>query len=34
LVGWPTVRAGIILAAAHGWKSRQVDFTLAFCQSP
>jgi len=34
LVGWPTVRAGLILAAAHGWKSRQVDFTLAFCQSP
>jgi hypothetical protein len=34
LVGWPTVRAGLLLAAAHGWKSRQVDFTLAFCQSP
>ena len=34
LVGWPTVRAGLVLAAAHGWKSRQVDFTLAFCQSP
>ena len=33
-VGWPTVRAGLLLAAAHGWKSRQVDFTLAFCQSP
>ena len=34
LVGWPTVRAGLLLAAAHGWKSRCVDFTLAFCQSP
>jgi len=34
LVGWPTVRAGMLLAATHGWKSRQVDFTLAFCQSP
>ena len=34
LVGWPTVRAGLVMAAAHGWKSRQVDFTLAFCQSP
>jgi Reverse transcriptase (RNA-dependent DNA polymerase) len=34
LVGWPTVRTGLLLAAAHGWKSRQVDFTLAFCQSP
>ena len=34
LVGWPTVRTALTLAAAHGWKSRQVDFTLAFCQSP
>ena len=34
LVGWPTIRAGLLLAATHGWKSRQVDFTLAFCQSP
>ena len=34
LVGWPTVRASLLLAATHGWKSRQVDFTLAFCQSP
>ena len=34
LVGWPTIRASLLLAAAHGWKSRQVDFTLAFCQSP
>ena len=34
LVGWPTVRTGLLKAAAHGWKSRQVDFTLAFCQSP
>ena len=34
LVGWPTVRACMLLAATHGWKSRQVDFTLAFCQSP
>ena len=34
LVGFPTVRAGMILAATQGWKSRQVDFTLAFCQSP
>jgi len=34
LVGWPTVCAGMLLAAAHGWKSRQVDLTLAFCQSP
>jgi len=24
----------MLLAAADGWKSRQVDFTLAFCQSP
>ena len=34
LVGWPTVRAAMLLVAANGWKSRQVDFTLAFCQSP
>ncbi len=34
LVGWPTVRTALTLAAAKGWKSRQVDFTLAFCQSP
>jgi len=34
LVGWPTVRTGLLMAATHGWKSRQVDFTLAFCQSP
>ena len=34
LVGWPTVRTGLLMAAAHGWTSRQVDFTLAFCQSP
>ena len=34
LVAWPTVRASLLLAATHGWKSRQVDFTLAFCQSP
>ena len=34
LVGWPTVRAALVLAAAKGWKSRQVDFTNAFCQAP
>ena len=34
LVGWPTIRAAMLLAATHNWKSRQVDFTLAFCQSP
>ena len=34
LVGWPTVRAGLLMAATSGWTSRQVDFTLAFCQSP
>jgi hypothetical protein len=34
LVGWPTVRAAMLLSAAHGWKSRQVDFTNAFCQAP
>ena len=34
LVGWPTIRAALLLAATHGWTSRQVDFTLAFCQSP
>ena len=34
LVGWPTVRAALLLAATHNWQSRQVDFTLAFCQSP
>ena len=34
LVAWPTVRAAMLLAATHGWHSRQVDFTLAFCQSP
>ena len=34
LVGWPTVRAALLLAATHGWQSRQVDLTLAFCQSP
>ena len=34
LVGWPTVRAALLMAATSGWTSRQVDFTLAFCQSP
>ena len=34
LVGWPTVRAALLMAATAGWQSRQVDFTLAFCQSP
>ena len=34
LVGWPTIRAALLLAATQGWHSRQVDFTLAFCQSP
>jgi Reverse transcriptase (RNA-dependent DNA polymerase) len=34
LVAWPTVRAAMLLSAAHGWKSRQVDFTNAFCQAP
>jgi Reverse transcriptase (RNA-dependent DNA polymerase) len=34
LVGWPTVGAGLLPAAAHDWKSRQVDFTLAFFQRP
>jgi Reverse transcriptase (RNA-dependent DNA polymerase) len=34
LVGWPTVRVGLLLAATHNWTSRQVNFTLAFCQSP
>jgi len=34
LVGWPTVRAAMLLGAAAGWKSRQVDFTNAFCQAP
>lgn len=33
LVGWPTVRAAMLLAATHGWKSRQVDFCNAFLQS-
>jgi hypothetical protein len=33
LVGWPTVRAAMLLAATHGWESRQVDFTNAFLQS-
>jgi histone deacetylase 1/2 len=33
LVGWPTVRAALLLAATHGWKSRQVDFSNAFLQS-
>ena len=34
LVGWPTIRAALLLSASHGWQTRQVDFTLAFCQSP
>ena len=34
LVGWPTVRSAMLLSAAAGWKSRQVDFTNAFCQAP
>jgi histone deacetylase 1/2 len=34
LVGWPTIRAGLVLAASNGWVSRQVDFTNAFCQAP
>ncbi len=34
LVGWPTIRACLLLAASHGWASRQVDFSNAFCQSP
>jgi Reverse transcriptase (RNA-dependent DNA polymerase) len=33
LVGWPTVRAAMLLSATHGWKSRQVDFCNAFLQS-
>ena len=33
LVGWPTVRAAMLLSATTGWKSRQVDFTNAFCQA-
>ncbi len=33
LVGWPTVRAALLLAATHGWESRQVDFCNAFLQS-
>ena len=33
LVGWPTVRAAMLLAATHGWQSRQVDFCNAFLQS-
>jgi Reverse transcriptase (RNA-dependent DNA polymerase) len=33
LVGWPTVRAAMLLSAADGWISRQVDFTNAFCQA-
>jgi hypothetical protein len=32
-VGWPTVRAALLLAATHGWKSRQVDSNNAFLQS-
>jgi len=34
LVGWPTVQTALLMAATQGWTSRQVDFTLAFCQSP
>jgi len=34
LVGWPTVRSAMLLSAAAGWKSRQVDFTNAFFQAP
>jgi Reverse transcriptase (RNA-dependent DNA polymerase) len=34
LVAWPTVHAAMLLASTNGWFSRQVDFTLAFCQSP
>ena len=33
LVGWPTVRAAMLLATTHGWETRQVDFTSAFIQS-
>ena len=33
LVGWPTIRAALLLTATHGWTSRQVDFTNAFLQS-
>ncbi len=33
LVGWPTIRAAMVLSASAGWKSRQVDFTNAFCQA-
>jgi len=34
LVGWPTVCTALLMAATQGWTSHQVDFTLAFCQSP
>ena len=34
LVGWPTARTALLLSATAGWKSRQVDFTNAFCQAP
>ena len=31
---WPTIRAALLFSAVAGWKSRQADFTNAFCQAP
>lgn len=33
VVGWPTVRAALIMASTMGFHTRQIDFTNAFCQS-
>ena len=33
VVGWPTVRSVLVMAASLGWESRQVDFISAFCQA-
>jgi hypothetical protein len=33
-LSWATIRLFLTLAILHGWKTRQVDFVLAYCQAP
>ena len=34
LASWPSVRMILALAMTHGWKTRQIDYQLAYTQSP
>jgi hypothetical protein len=33
-LSWSTIRLFLTLAILHGWKTRQIDFVLAYCQAP